>query len=367
MALQLDWISGEGLRVATTPETAPHRRRFAFAALASAIVMMSAVAFAIGYFLRPAPVNSLHRVSIMVPENGYLVDSIALSPNGEMLVFQVLDRNGRSRLWLRSFDFQDPRPIPGTDGALYPFWSPDSRFIAFFNDRELNRVDLFGSSPQLVCKLPAGTDARGGAWNQYGQIILGTTDNTQGLYIVDSEGGIPRPLTQFDQTRKEYEHSWPSFLPDGRHFLYMARNWAGRASINVGATDTDPIQYLCDAESGACFAPSGNLLFVRNSSLYAQGFDASARALRGDPVLLEKDLDSTLGIDQRFSVSSTGKLAYIPGRALWATEAALVERTGMGLYAEYNPHPDGRFMMNRRINRPKAVNVILNWPALLGR
>jgi Tol biopolymer transport system component len=186
-------------------------------------------------------------------------------------------------LWLRPLDGSPPRPLPGTEGGTFPFWSPDSRHIAFFADGKLKRIDLEGSPPVTLCEAPNG---RSGGWNESGDIIFSPTQN-QPIHRVAAGGGKPEPITALDKDAGESTHRWATFLPDGKHFLYMAGSHAALPgdeihAIWAGRLGSKERKRILVARSNPVFA-DGHLLYVRDRVLMAQPFDPKSLELSGDP------------------------------------------------------------------------------------
>ena len=144
---------------------------------------------------------------------------VALSPNGGTLVYGVQEDGTTKRLWVRDLDDLEARPLAGTEGALYPFWSPDSRFVGFFAQGKLKKVEVSGGPAMSLCDAPNG---KGGTWNRDGVIVFAPAHTTT-LQRVSAAGGEPVEVTKMDAERAEDSHRHPRFLPDGEHFLYTAR------------------------------------------------------------------------------------------------------------------------------------------------
>jgi Tol biopolymer transport system component len=227
--------------------------------------------------------------------------ALALSPDGRRLVF-VASAEGQARLWLRPLDQVTAQPLAGTEGATYPFWSPDSRSIGFFADTKLKRIDIAGGAPQVLASAPI---ALGGAWNRDGVIVFAPNLYSP-LYRVPASGGEPIAITRLDPPR-QLAHAFPQFLPDGRHLLFTARLGGSDQGIYLASLDSAETRRLIATESPAVYAPPGHLLFIRQGSLFAQGFDVTRGELAGDPVPVA---DS---VTHGFSVSETGVLAYRTG------------------------------------------------------
>jgi len=240
---------------------------------------------------------------------------LALSPDGGRLVFSL------DSLWLRPLDSLEARPLARTDGAHYPFWSADGRSVGFVRHGQLQILDLKADSvPQTLCVAPAGVTH--GSWSREGIVLLGSLGNP--IYRISSAGGGLTAVTQLDASRAETAHLFPHFLPDGRHFLYLARSSKpGLSGVYVGSLDGGSPKRLLTADSNASFAPPGFLLFGREGTLLRQPFDADRFALTGvaDPVVGKVSSDAAGQGGMAFSVSQTGVLAY----ALIVTQSSQLE------------------------------------------
>ena len=205
-----------------------------------------------------------------------------MSPDGLKVVFVARSGN-EPQLWLRSFDSSSARPLPGTERASRPFWSPDSRSIGFFAGTQLKRMDVDGGAVKTLTSQSAVPI--GGTWNRDGIILF--ADNPGGpILSVSANGGEQTAVTRL-QTPKQRGHHFPQFLPDGRHFLFfVSGSPEGRGGYlgELGKADT---KRLLDADTPAAFVASGHLLFIRNNKLYAQRFDADRGETSGDAFVVE--------------------------------------------------------------------------------
>ncbi|MBI5869285.1 MAG: protein kinase, partial [candidate division Zixibacteria bacterium] len=236
--------------------------------------------------------------------------SLALSPDGQRLAIVAVDSSTNSHIWIRSLDAFAPRLLPGTENASFPFWSPDNRFIGFFADRKLKKIDVTGGPPLTICD---AIDGRSGSWNKSG-IIIFSPDATGGLSRVAASGGIPVAITRLDSARVETTHRWPWFLPDGNRFLYYARSGGSgsdpRDAIFIGSLDSSVNRRLVSHHGNALYARD-HLLFVREGTLMAQRFDPEKLELSGEPFPVGENVvhDSRYTNDV-FTASSDGALAY---------------------------------------------------------
>ena len=295
----------------------------------AAIAIAGAASLAFVHFRERPPVVAPIRFQIPPPEATTFTTTGVLSPDGRRIAFEAPGPDGRPLLWVRSLDSLDARPLSGTEGAIAgPFWSPDSRFLAFgvngFPGR-LKKVDASGGPPQTLCEYAGGF--REGAWNADGVILFGVTSS--GLLRVSDAGGPTSPVTRIDADRQEIQHAGPVFLPDGRRFLYhRASRLPDNPGVYVGSLDASAedqsTQRLLATESDPVYVPSassddGFLLFLREGSLLAQAIDGRLQ-LRGEPIPIAEDVGN-LGSYGWFSASATGTLAFRTGRL----NAAMIE------------------------------------------
>ena len=232
----------------------------------------------------------------------------ALSPDGESLVFLASDSAGRRLLYLRPLDSSQAVPLAGTEDPSFPFWSPAGRFIGFGVDDKLYTVAVAGGPVTLVTE---SGRLLGGSWNLDGTIIFGR--QLGGIYQVASSGGEPSPVTSLDRSRFETDHRFPTFLPDGKSFIYfISAAQASYSGIYASPLDSEERVRISDAQSNALYA-SDHLLYARNGSLLAQPFDPERLTLTGEPFMLADHVRHNLGggFYTAYTVSDEGLLAYM--------------------------------------------------------
>ena len=311
LALELKWIAEMGAK--NSAPTAPGQRKIRREWLAWGVAALLGITVALTSFVywgkRPA-VAGLVRFGLPLPPGNL---TFALSPDGRRLAFPAPGPDGRNLIWIRALDSLESRSLPGTENVQTPvFWSPDSRFIAFQLGNKLKKIDASGGPPQVICD--TSVTALGGAWSRDGTIIFGTLGN--GIMKVPATGGAPTFITT--TSGRNEVHVFPSFLPDGRHFVYLRA--PEDAGIYIGSVDLKPEQQsskrMLATPVMAVYAPStepgmGRLLFMQEGSLLAQPFDERRLELTDEPVVLAERVASFL-LSGVYSVSSSGVLAYRP-------------------------------------------------------
>ncbi len=334
--LQLGWISDGGSQ-AGVPKVVAKKRRGRERLGWSIAVGLALLSGALGRQLtmKSRGHDLVTRTTIAAPSGTHLEISgddagpPAISPDGTMLVFSAVGAGAGKRLWLRRLDEMTARPLQGTDEASYPFWSPDSKSIGFFSPTKLKRLDLAQGS---VIALSDSVDAaRGGTWSSTG-VILFTPKFGAGLYQVPASGGSLRAVTTLDTTL-ETTHRFPQFLPDGRHFIYLSANHedpdGNSSAIYYASLDGGDRRRLITSKSNAVYA-QGFLLFVRDSTLMAQEFDASKGQLKGAPRATREvvQLDRSTW-NATITAAENGVLVY--GLGGWAgnNRIVMVDRSGV--------------------------------------
>ena len=251
----------------------------------------------------------------------FLLPSVALSPDGRSVLF-VGDSNGQAFVFQRQLDSVSTRQLAGTAGAAFPFWSPDGRSVGFYADGWLRRLDLDGG---LVRKLAQAVVGIGGAWNRDG-VILFVPNPASPISRISADGGPPVPVTQ--RLDDQAGHSFPHFLPDGRHFLYYAAGSPESRGIYVGQIDGSASKRLFDSDGGAVYT-SGHVLFLRQEKILAQAFDAERLELSGSPFeVADGALGRSAGFALTLSAAANGAVAFRAGNARIGRQFAWFDRSG---------------------------------------
>ena len=340
----------------------PSRRREYVLSALLIVLLLVTVAFALRAVFTPAPEPPAVRFEISTPNSvmgAQAIQAIELSPDGRKLAFLGVSQS-RAQIWVRPLDAADAQPLPATEG-LGPFsffWSADSQYIAFFKEGKLSKVAATGGPAQVVCNLPA-PDYSGGTWNAEGVILLGRAQAGP-LLRVPAAGGEPTPLTQLDASRKETRHAYPHFLPDGRHFLYVAQSSGPSERVAyVGTLDSKERHPLPSVASDVKYSSTGRVLFIRDGSLMAQPFDIKRLELSGEAVPVAELGVLPGALSGPYSVSWTGALAYragIPSTNPQSTQLAWFDRKGKqlglvgpsGEYFRPSLSPDGNYVVFER-------------------
>ncbi len=305
------------------------RRSWVAWAFAGAFAVLALV-LALMYFARQSTTEARTvKLLILPPDKTFLMagQPPQISPDGKILAFVAMDVSGKSLLYVRPLDSLVARPLDGSDGAVLPFWSPDSRSLGFFAGGKLKRIEMSGGQPTTLASAPNG---RGGAWSREGVIIYCPVPPSP-LLRISASGGESTPIHSVNMEQGEVPRWLPYFLPDGRHYLYVSRIKAGLRDIRVGSLDSADSKLLLSTQSNAVYAPPGYLLFRRETSLFAQRFDAAKLESSGDPVTIADDVgfDAT-SYQGFFSASDNGVVVHHSGAA-GLTQLTWVDRAGKQL------------------------------------
>jgi Tol biopolymer transport system component len=268
-----------------------------------------------------------------------------ISPDGRLLAMIATDTAGVASIWIRPLDALEAHLLPGTTGSGRPFWSPDSRYLAYFTEGKLRKVAVAGGPPVVVC------DALGAADGDWGSrdIIVFDGSSSDSIRWVSASGGAVHAASSFDRSKHETQHAWPHFLPDGRHFLYQASGTGDDGAIKVGSLDSKESRELGRTDGRVEFARDGYILFPRGGTLMVQPFDPRSLKTTGDAVPFGEHL--TMGGSVGFfSSSDDGVLAYGLEDAVQKSQLQWVDRAGrtlarIGATAQYRDlalSPDGK-------------------------
>jgi serine/threonine protein kinase len=330
-------------------EVAPATRiRLLWPALAALFATLAA-GVGVVHFRERLPLVEPVRFQIPLPENltNQGLPPSAISPDGRQLAYFAVGSDGKRRLWIRALSSLETKPLAGSEveSIAIPFWSPDSRYVAFADDGKLKKIAIAGGPPTILCDVPPGP-APGGAWNQDDVVLFGINSgiNSRDLSRVSATGGAPSLVVR--------QGIFPAFLPDGRHFLYLSFRGSRPPGVYLGSLDAVPEAQDARRLLASIFAPvyapssdgNGYVLFPREGTLLAQAFDARRLELKGEPVPIAEHVGAG-GVLGAFSASANGTLVYMSGgtgiRAQWFDRRG----TLLGDVGDGGPHialsPDG--------------------------
>ena len=364
------------------PATQPGTRRWLWAACAALAATLAVLA---GWLVRPSEQLPRLYLSITPPPGHYFQRRVgeeggtAISPDGSMLAFIALGKTGVQQFWVRRMDDGQARPLPGTERGRHPFWSPDNRSLGFFANGKLKRIDVSGGTAQTLCDAP---NERGGAWSNDGIILFGSMG--AGIQRVPAGGGPPVPVTRLP-SQGFASHLWPSFLPDGRQFLYASiTGFAEQNGIYAASLDAQgAAKRLVAVPSNAVYAGArqgsnlfssdeGYLLFHREGALVAQRFLPRRLDLVGEPFPIAPRIQFTpAGMSGDFTLSRNGTLVYDVG-AFVQYQLVWRDRAGRKLGTVGEPDAvgfpalskDGKRLAIRRVDATGNYDI---WIAELNR
>ncbi len=341
---QLKWIADARSQAGGSTPVVAHRKglssnaRVAWSVAATLLVgCVAALALGGVTYVRRAPADTRSvRFQISLPDTWLLRQGagggepgaaapLAVSPDGQRIAFAASNAAGASLLWVRPLDALTAQPLTGTDDASSPFWSPDGRYLGFFAGGKLKSIDVSGGPPMTLCDV---LSSRGGTWSPAGVIVFGQTTGV--LHKVSASGGVPTAASTLGQG--EVGHWRPSFLPDGRHFLYRGVRATGSAAgpIFLASLDSTERTLLLNADSVNVVYTQNHVLFLRETTLMAQPFDERRLALKGDAFPIAEQIQTqggptVLGV---FTASENGVLAYQTRRATPGSQLVWFDRSG---------------------------------------
>jgi Tol biopolymer transport system component len=372
----LKWASAEASRAtATTPPAAVATpRRLYWPTIAAVLAIALAVTALIAIRRGQPVVQEVAPVQFTIapPENAVFGGPVAggtgsatqlsISPDGLYVAF-VARSQSTFQVWLRALAAAHATPIAGTEGASFPFWSPDSRSIGFFAAGKLKRVPMSGGPPIVLCDAPLG---RGGSWNRDNVILFAPSSDRAPLMRVPSAGGVPQPVTTLDPATAETSHRFPHFLPDGRRFLYTGTSGtccpaAKPAHIRLASLDRPTeSEILVESESSAVYM-SGHLLFAREATLMAQPFDLDLGRLHGEAFPVAENVSREGSRYIGLSVSARGTLAYGQGSSSAAMRLDWFDRDGHVIGTAGDPGPYNQLALSpneRYVAVSRGVEVL---------
>jgi eukaryotic-like serine/threonine-protein kinase len=283
----------------------------------------------------------------------------AVSPDGRAIVFIASLPGGQPMLWIRNMDDTTARPLPGTENPATPFWSPDGRWVAFFSEEKLKKIPVGGGAVQVLATV---VTSRGGSWGPNDTILF--SSGNSGIFRVPASGGPLTPVIRPDLPRQEGALRFPQFLPDGRHFLYLARNAVPEyRGIYAGSLDGKTKKLLRRIDSNAYYSPSGYLFYTDADMLLAQPFDTNRLDLTGQPITVAERVGHGNQGDGAFSVSTSGVFAYA-GPIVHQARLIWFDREGKNLgsvapegdYTDFRLSPDQKQLAASLID-PRSGNI----------
>jgi Tol biopolymer transport system component len=351
VGIALKWVGEAAVAPVSPPAVGGQRPPLQKAAWALAAILLLLLAVtALGYWrLRHQPQPRVVRSFLIPPDkadpNGNAGYS-AMSPDGARWAVVAPDVTGAPVLYIRPLNSLTAQALAGTEDALDPFWSPDSRSVAFWAQGKLKRIDASGGPAQTICDAPVG---RGGSWSQGGTIVYKLAGPPT-LLRVQAQGGTPVAASELDASQQEDFHRWPWFLPDGRHYIFFVHSQStDHTGIALGSLDNKQHRFLFRNDSNAVYA-SGYLVFVSGGYLLAQKFEADRLELVGEAVRIAENVTASLrNYHGTFAASQTGTLLYFRGAGN-GSQLVLRNRRGKPLGVSGPParyvwprvSPDGR-------------------------
>jgi serine/threonine protein kinase len=342
IALQLKWIAQSGTPVVNPTKKERNNREL----LAWLIAGLLALLLIASLFLRGS--KGTEPTSYFSAPLPFAARDAAVSPNGHTVAIvghREAERN--NALWIYEPGSQESTSVANTEGASFPFWSPDGQSIGFFADGKLKKLSLAGGPVQTLCDAQTG---RGGTWNKDGVIIFTPSGHLGvGLYRISASGGTPTQITVPDKNLNEDSHRWPQFLPDGIHYLYSAIHLSGRrdlSSVFVGALNSNEKRLVTKASANVAYiAPY--LLFYRDQTLFGQHFDTKTFQLAGEPIPILTDVQYSPRISRAvFAASNTHLLVAQKAGDTGASQFLWFNRQGQEIGTPLKPGIYGNMMLS---------------------
>jgi serine/threonine protein kinase/Tol biopolymer transport system component len=329
IARELRWIASSASSGSIAPPEVPRRQLTERLLWAAAVVAL--VAGLIWLSLREQQPAQTLRSYLPPPATvgfdftGDFSGPPVITADGTTIAFCARTPKDPDFIWVQSLGELTPRKLDGTEGAAFPFWSPDGKFLAFFANGHIKKVPAAGGPVTILAEAPNG---RGGSWNQ-DNVIIYEPDYRDSLWRVGANGGTPVRLTKFE-LGKHTTHRWPRFLPDGKHFLFFATNHSGGSEqgIYFGSLEDGTYKHVIDADSDAQYA-AGYLLYHQQSSLLAQKFDPASGTVSGEAMAVASSVEYDSGTwHTTFAASQNGLLVYEPGSKTLGSDLFLLDHAG---------------------------------------
>ncbi|MEP6944750.1 MAG: hypothetical protein ABJA02_02450, partial [Acidobacteriota bacterium] len=332
--------------------------------IAAVVFALIAAVFGYAYFVKTSLKEKAVKLSFNPPAelsfNDVQQDFAVISPDGQKIAFTAAV-GGKNMLYVRDLDSTEAKLLPGSDSAIEPFWSPDSRSVAYGSNGKLKRSDLSGGNPQVLCD---AARIVGGSWNKDGVIIF-APDYRAPITQVSAKGGEPQTIKIQSENVENERHNNPIFMPDGRHYLFRrqvedpkAAGGLQRMGIWAGSLDSPEGKQILPDDANFVYTPEGWVVFVRNDTLVAQAFDAAKLQVSGEPIPIISGQPNAPGNNRRFSISDNGVLVW---QGLWEREYQLTwfdrdgKQTGVvgvptKVFVGQDPHisPDGKRLLVKR-------------------
>jgi serine/threonine protein kinase len=353
LADEIHWQSHSS-SVTAAPASVADKKRFRFRLWWLIPIILLPIAGYYGFGRRSQTVQTRNLIRFEIEPNAG-IQSISwpqISPDGTLLAFKAADKSNKERIWIRPLDAAEAYPLNGTEGALRPFWSPDSRYLAYSTAyKQLRKVPVSGGPPQLIGEFDRVAD---GCWGRDGSILFdgGMTDS---IMMISASGGVVQAVTKLNHERGETYHGWPQFLPDGKHFLFLSSsdsaNGAANHELKIGSTVSDEVLSLFPVTSRVKYCKPGYLLYVKDKILLARPFDADKLKVTGAPVSIAENISSpSQSVIPLFDVSEEGTLVYLTSDSKIKNQLVWVDRTGRQLstflgparYSDVSLSPDDR-------------------------
>ncbi len=353
MADELRWVAQSGSQAGVSSAVAAKRRfKFRLAWVIAALALLSTLAVTYLYLMQPKTEVSTKRFTIEVDPSLVRGNWPQISPNGEYLTYLAVDSNNNEIIWVRPMNSLKAYALAGTEGANRPFWSPDSRYLGYTDNGKIKKIPVTGGPAQLLGEALGVAD---GSWGTGGVIVFDGR-LADPIKAISATGGNVYAVTKIGKEKGETIHAWPQFLPDGKHFFYIAPIDSGVAGGNsrilVGSLDTTeaPVE-VGMTSSMVRYTAQGYLLFVRDNILFAQKFDAKAFTLIGEPAAITDGIYAIGSAGgSSFSVSDEGTLVIKKNQQSVETELKWYDRSGaelgtvgpQGAYTDVSLSPDAK-------------------------